>query len=92
MPKYYVIAEFIDATTGKHLYPGDKVEITEERAELFQSAKVINDSIIPESPKESEKSISTPVTKAGGKDETQSNTTGRSGTTKPGGSKRTSKN
>ena len=41
MPKYKVIAEFVDTISGRRLLPGDEIEATTERVEALKRARVI---------------------------------------------------
>lgn len=54
MPRFKVIAEFVDLETGKRLKPGEVVDASEVRAERLHKAGVIGEEI--ESPKAPEPS------------------------------------
>jgi hypothetical protein len=50
MPRYQVTNEFIDRVSGRRRYPGELIELNNERAERWQKAKVIGAELVePES-------------------------------------------
>jgi hypothetical protein len=90
LPKYNVIAEFIDTYSGERKMPGDIIEVNSDRANELKNVGVIGVELAtPETKAEIEASI--PVDeKAGESDEPKVNNPADRGTVKPGGSKKPS--